>query len=108
MEAVDADGQPVLLRRAHKRHHPSVYVGYRIAFSHLSKSDLLGVGGFGKVFRAKYFGQTVAVKEIHENVIGKLKKEELEDIEHECMLHYHLRHQNIVEMLCFNTDLDRG
>lgn len=99
---------PSLIRRSHKLHHPSVYVGYKIEFEHLSTSTLLGSGGFGKVFKAKYFGQTVAVKEIHSDIVDTLTKSDLDDIEHECMLHYHLRHENIVQLLCFNTELERG
>lgn len=37
-----------------------------------------------------------------------LAQEALDEIEREAMLHYHLRHTNIVELLCFNTDRNKG
>jgi serine/threonine protein kinase len=90
------------------RHHPSIYVGFNIVFSRLKKGELLGKGGFGNVYQATYFGQDVAVKEIHDEAASKLTGDAMEDIEHECQLHYNLRHDNVVELLCFNTSPDLG
>ena len=38
----------------------------------------------------------------------EVSSEALEQITVEAMLHYHLRHTNIVELLCFNTEAERG
>ena len=54
------------------------------------------------------FGMSVAVKEMHSGAAATITAQVQKDIEHEFLLHYHLRHDNICEVLCFNSDPSKG
>jgi len=77
----------------------------QVKFNKLKKGTLLGEGGFGRVYEGTYFGQKVAVKYLNTDELGQ---ESLEEIQREAQLHYQLRHTNIVDLLCYNTDRTAG
>lgn len=80
-------------------------VGAQVQFAYLHKTKLLGAGSFGSVFEGSYFEQSVAIKYL---TFQELSEEALEEFSHEADLHFHLRHRNIVELLCYNTDPEIG
>ncbi|KAH8069308.1 serine threonine-protein kinase [Aureococcus anophagefferens] len=83
--------------------------GNQVLAQWLEKGDHLGSGTFGMVYRGSYFNQRVAIKElIVQELEPVLSRESLDEFEHEADLHYHLRHANIVELLCFNVNPDSG
>ena len=77
-------------------------VGERVNYEYLVKDILLGQGAFGAVYTGKYYDQQVAIKEILPGV--KLSDEALKEFREEAKLHFNLRHKNIVDLLCFNSD----
>ena len=77
-------------------------VGERVNYDYLLKDVLLGAGAFGAVYMGRYYDQQVAIKEILPEV--KLSDEALQEFRDEALLHFNLRHKNIVDLLCFNTD----
>lgn len=80
-------------------------IGAQVQFQYLEKDRLLGAGSFGSVYEGKYFEQNVAIKYLTSQ---DLSDEALEEFSHEADLHFHLRHQNIVELMCYNTDPELG
>mmetsp|Transcript_9561 Transcript_9561/g.14664 ORF Transcript_9561/g.14664 Transcript_9561/m.14664 type:complete len:1657 (+) Transcript_9561:62-5032(+) len=71
----------------------------------LAKETHLGSGSFGKVYRGTYFNQRVAIKELF---VQDLSSESIAEFEREADLHYYLRHNNIILLLCYNVDLNNG
>ena len=69
---------------------------------------LVGQGGFGKVYRAKYNGDCVAVKEpiyYDHSLVGVINKAIID----EAKLHYHLSHPNIIQLhgISFKADTSK-
>ena len=88
-------------------HRAELRIGYRVFFDHLEKGELLGKGGFGVVCAARYFGMRVAVKEQKPRE-KKMTAAEQNEVEREFLMHFHLRHDRVVEVLAFNADPERG
>ncbi|KAJ1452521.1 kinase-like domain-containing protein, partial [Pelagophyceae sp. CCMP2097] len=71
----------------------------------LERGEHLGSGTFGAVYSGAYFHQHVAIKLLHRQSMSEASHAEFC---HEAEMHYHLRHANIVELLCFNVDPFNG
>ena len=61
---------------------------------------LLGEGGFGKVYKGKWNGTDVAVKEIRTQLRNRSQQESL--IKNEVGIHARIRHPNIVQIMCIS------
>ncbi|KAJ8611309.1 hypothetical protein CTAYLR_006615 [Chrysophaeum taylorii] len=79
--------------------------GKRVVGQWLSKETHLGSGTFGNVYRGTYFNQKVAIKEL---IVQDLSSESIAEFEREAELHYHLRHNNVILLLCYNVDPANG
>lgn len=79
--------------------------GKRVVAQWLQKEAHLGSGTFGNVYSGTYFNQKVAIKEL---IVQDLSEESLEEFEREADLHYHLRHANVILLLCYNVDPSNG
>jgi serine/threonine protein kinase len=86
--------------------YPGLLVGYGVKFEDLTISHELGRGGFGAVCAGLYYSQEVAVKQQQDEkaTVGKT----LKAMEKEYLLHFHLRHENVTSVLCFNVDPQQG
>lgn len=79
--------------------------GKRVVAQWLNKETHLGSGTFGSVYRGTYFNQRVAIKEL---IVQDLSTESAAEFEREADLHYHLRHTNVILLLCYNVDPGNG
>lgn len=79
--------------------------GKRVVSQWLQKEAHLGSGTFGNVYAGTYFNQKVAIKEL---IVQDLSEESLEEFEREADLHYHLRHANVILLLCYNVEPSNG
>lgn len=86
--------------------YPRLLLGYGVNFEELTISHELGRGGFGAVCAGLYFSQGVAVKQQLDEKAKDSKR--LKATEKEYLLHYHLRHENVTCVLCFNVDPQQG
>ncbi|KAL5275164.1 MAP3K11 family protein [Megaselia abdita] len=64
-----------------------------IAYNELVIQNFIAGGGFGKVHRAFYFGEEVAVKELHHSSENARKS-----VEHEAKIFWPLKHKNIIAL----------
>lgn len=69
-----------------------------IDYRDVKLDDLIGVGGFGKVYRGSYGSQDVAVKVARENADEDVSVT-IDNVRKEAMLFWLLRHKNIVSLL---------
>lgn len=69
-----------------------------IDFQQLKLEEVIGVGGFGKVFRGTWRSQEVAVKAARENPDEDVNVA-IENVRKEAMLFWLLKHSNIVSLL---------
>lgn len=79
--------------------------GKRVVAQWLTKENHLGSGTFGSVYQGTYFNQKVAIKEL---IVQDLSSESTAEFEREAELHYHLRHSNVILLLCYNVDPSNG
>lgn len=79
--------------------------GKRVVAQQLTKETHLGSGTFGSVYKGTYFNQKVAIKEL---IVQDLSSESIAEFEREAELHYHLRHSNVILLLCYNVDPSNG
>uniref|UniRef100_A0A671SL15 mitogen-activated protein kinase kinase kinase n=1 Tax=Sinocyclocheilus anshuiensis TaxID=1608454 RepID=A0A671SL15_9TELE len=77
---------------------PSNYVVLQIDFSELALEEMIGVGGFGKVYRAIWKGKEVAVKAARRDPDEDVSQT-LESVHQEAKLFAMLRHPNIMGLL---------
>lgn len=68
-----------------------------IDYNELEMLDVIGVGGFGKVHRAKYRNEVVAVKVTRQNPDEDVK-ETLKSVVREAKLFWALKHENIISL----------
>ncbi|XP_026525226.1 mitogen-activated protein kinase kinase kinase 21 isoform X2 [Notechis scutatus] len=103
------DGQPV----DHKDHMGSLA---EIDFQHLELQEIIGVGGFGKVYRAIWKGQEVAVKAARQDPDEDIMAT-AESVRQEAKFFSMLKHPNIIELhgvslqepnLCLVMEFARG
>ncbi|XP_061480494.1 mitogen-activated protein kinase kinase kinase 21 isoform X2 [Rhineura floridana] len=87
-----------------------------IDFQHLELQEIIGVGGFGKVYRAKWKGQEVAVKAARQDPDEDIMAT-AESVRQEAKLFSMLKHPNIIELhgislqepnLCLVMEYARG
>lgn len=64
-----------------------------IDYNDLEMQNFIAGGGFGKVYRALYFGEEVAVKEFHHSDENARKS-----FEHEAKIFWPLKHENIIAL----------
>ena len=62
-----------------------------------NEDDIIGEGGFGKVYRGSWEGTEVAIKEIKTNVRGRSQQEVF--MRKEIQIHSRIRHPNIVQIM---------
>uniref|UniRef100_A0A8C3SIB1 Mitogen-activated protein kinase kinase kinase n=1 Tax=Chelydra serpentina TaxID=8475 RepID=A0A8C3SIB1_CHESE len=104
---------------------PANYVTYQpdppgalaqIDFQHLELQEIIGVGGFGKVYRATWRGQEVAVKAARQDPDEDIMAT-AESVRQEAKLFSMLKHPNIIELhgvclrepnLCLVMEFARG
>lgn len=79
--------------------------GKSVIAQQLTKETHLGSGTFGSVYKGTYFNQKVAIKEL---IVQDLSSESIAEFEREAELHYHLRHSNVILLLCYNVDPSNG
>ncbi|ETE65323.1 Mitogen-activated protein kinase kinase kinase MLK4, partial [Ophiophagus hannah] len=103
------DGQPV----DHEDHMGSLA---EIDFQHLELQEVIGVGGFGKVYRAIWKGQEVAVKAARQDPDEDIMAT-AESVRQEAKFFSMLKHPNIIELhgvslqepnLCLVMEFARG
>ncbi|XP_053155214.1 mitogen-activated protein kinase kinase kinase 21 isoform X2 [Hemicordylus capensis] len=101
--------------------HPSNDEGHlgsltEIDFHHLELQEIIGVGGFGKVYRAMWKGQEVAVKAARQDPDEDIMAT-AESVRQEAKLFSMLKHPNIIELhgvslqepnLCLVMEFARG
>ncbi|KAM3853059.1 mitogen-activated protein kinase kinase kinase 21 isoform 2-T2 [Vipera latastei] len=87
-----------------------------IDFQHLELQEIIGVGGFGKVYRAMWNGQEVAVKAARQDPDEDIMAT-AENVRQEAKLFSMLKHPNIIELhgvslqepnLCLVMEFARG
>lgn len=87
-----------------------------IDFQHLELQEVIGVGGFGKVYRAIWKGQEVAVKAARQDIDEDIMAT-AESVKQEAKLFSMLKHPNIIELhgvslqepnLCLVMEFARG
>nr|XP_034964333.1 mitogen-activated protein kinase kinase kinase 21 isoform X1 [Zootoca vivipara] len=87
-----------------------------INFQHLELQEIIGVGGFGKVYKATWKGQEVAVKAARQDPDEDIKAT-AESVRQEAKLFSMLKHPNIIELhgvslqepnLCLVMEYARG
>uniref|UniRef100_A0A8C3SP24 Mitogen-activated protein kinase kinase kinase n=1 Tax=Chelydra serpentina TaxID=8475 RepID=A0A8C3SP24_CHESE len=88
----------------------------QIDFQHLELQEIIGVGGFGKVYRATWRGQEVAVKAARQDPDEDIMAT-AESVRQEAKLFSMLKHPNIIELhgvclrepnLCLVMEFARG
>uniref|UniRef100_A0A3P8VFW6 mitogen-activated protein kinase kinase kinase n=1 Tax=Cynoglossus semilaevis TaxID=244447 RepID=A0A3P8VFW6_CYNSE len=77
---------------------PSNYVSLEIEFSELTLEEIIGIGGFGKVYRAVWRGSEVAVKAARRDP-DEDEAQTLESVRQEAKLFAMLNHPNIMALL---------
>lgn len=69
-----------------------------IDFKELTVNEVIGIGGFGKVFRGVYRSQEIAIKSARENPEEDIDVT-IRNVRKEAMLFWLLKHRNIVALL---------
>lgn len=70
----------------------------KIKFSELKLEDVIGIGGFGKVYKGIWRGTEVAVKAARQDLSDDIN-EVLESVRQEAKLFWILDHPNIVQLI---------
>ena len=68
-----------------------------ISYDQLNRSDLIGVGGFGKVFRGHYQGQEIAIKTARSSMDEDVEVTR-ERVRQEARLLWVLKHTNVISL----------
>ena len=69
-----------------------------ISYSQLKIADMIGVGGFGKVFRGYFECKEVAIKEV-KMPIGESLEVTSDRVQQEARLLWVLKHKNVISLI---------